>query len=100
MVNGVKVVVIFAMDNSSSVYTDNKKSILILGEDPADGLNDTTMTAEATYSVNITKSRKNICFSLHYIAGSSFLYAKGTRIYQLKAKANIVFGEHFKRFYT
>ena len=34
-----------------------KKDILIFGEGPADGLGDTTITAEAKYSVKITESR-------------------------------------------
>ena len=41
-----------------SVHSCNrKKTILILGEEPTDGLDDTTVTAEAKHSVNITKSR-------------------------------------------
>ena len=40
---------------SSSVHTDNKnKDILILGKGPTQGLGDTTLTAEAKYSVNFT----------------------------------------------
>ena len=37
---------------SSSVHVDNKgKDILILGEGPAQGLGDTTLTAEAKYPI-------------------------------------------------
>ena len=43
-----KNVIIFGADMSSSVHTDNKeKDILILGEEPTQGLDDTTLTAEA-----------------------------------------------------
>ena len=50
-----KNVVIFGTDMSSSVHTDNKnKDILILGKGPTQGLDDTTLTAEAKYSVNFT----------------------------------------------
>ena len=39
----------------SSVYIDNKrKDILILGDGPTQGLDDTTLTAEAIYSINFT----------------------------------------------
>ena len=40
-------VIIFGIDISSSVNVDNKKKyILILGEGPTQGLNDTTLTTE------------------------------------------------------
>ena len=39
---------------SSSVHADNKKKdILILCEGPTQGLNDTTLTAEKMYSINL-----------------------------------------------
>ena len=48
----------FFLINMLSVHSYNrKKNILILGEEPTDGLDDTTVTAEAKHSVNITKSR-------------------------------------------
>ena len=57
---------------SSSVYVDNKeKDILILGERPTQGLDDTTLAAEA---------------SLHYNGSNSFLFVNATKVYQLKAK--------------
>ena len=44
----VKNVIIFGVDLSSSVHIDNKgKDILILGLGPTQGLDDTTLTAEA-----------------------------------------------------
>lgn len=74
------------MDNSSSRNAANrKKEILVLGEDPADGLDGTTITAEAKFSINITKSRKSICVSLHYNATNSFLHANGVEICHFKA---------------
>ena len=42
-----KNVIIFGADMSSSVHFDNKKNnILIIGEGPTKGLDDTTLTAE------------------------------------------------------
>ena len=41
------------------MYTDNGK----IGKCPTDGLEDSTITAEAKYSVNITKLRKKICLN-------------------------------------
>ena len=44
---------------SSSKHIDNKrKYILILGEEPTQELDDTTLTAEAKYPINITQSGK------------------------------------------
>ena len=40
---------------SLSVHIDNKKNdILILGEDPTDGVHDTTVNAEKECSLNFT----------------------------------------------
>ena len=48
-------VIIFGADMSSYVHVDNKgKDILTLGERKIQGLNDTTLTAEAKYLINIT----------------------------------------------
>ena len=57
---------------SSSVPVDNlKKDNLLLGEGPIQGLDNTTITAEAKYSIveakylqklNIYKFRKKLCF--------------------------------------
>ena len=49
-------VIIFTTDMSSSVHITNKiKDILILGGGPTQGLNDTTLTAEAIYPINFTQ---------------------------------------------
>ena len=72
---------------SSSVHIDNKgKDILILGEGPTQGLDDTTLKAEAKYPINFTQSRKRFVLSLHYNGCNSFLFVNATKIYQFKAK--------------
>ena len=44
---------------SSSVHVDNKgKDIVILGEGPTQGLDNTTLTAEVIYPINFTQSGK------------------------------------------
>ena len=44
---------------NSSVHVDNKnKNILILGERPTQGLDDTILTAEAKYPINFTQPNK------------------------------------------
>ena len=56
-----KYVVIFGADMSSSVHVDNKeKDILVLGKGPTQGLDGTTLTAEAKYPINLTKSMKDL----------------------------------------
>ena len=48
---------------SSSVHTNNKnKNILILGKGPTQGIDDTTITAEAEYSINLSRSNRKFCF--------------------------------------
>ena len=68
-------VIIIGVDLNSSVYIDNKgKDILILGERPTQGLDDTTLTAETKYLINFTQSRKRFVLSLHYNGSNSFLF--------------------------
>ena len=46
---------------SSSVHIENKgKDILLLGEGSTQGLDDTTLTAEAKYPVNFTQPNKRL----------------------------------------
>ena len=72
---------------SSSVHVDNKgKDILILGEGPTQGLDDTTLTAEAKYPINFTQSGKRFVLSLHYNGSNSFLFVNATKVYQFKEK--------------
>ena len=55
--NWGKNVVIFGMENDSSVHADDRiKDILVLNEGPRGRLDDTTVTSEANYCVNITKA--------------------------------------------
>ena len=68
-------VIIFRVDQSSSVHVDNnKKYILILGEGPTQGLDGASLTVEKKYSINFTVTRKKFCLSLYY---------NGTNIYLL-----------------
>ena len=65
--------IIFGADMNSSVHIDNKrKDILILGEGPMQGLDDTTLAAEAKYLINFTQSGKRFVLSLQYNESNSF----------------------------
>ena len=47
---------------NSSVHLDNKKKyILLSGDGPAQGLDDTALTAEKKYSINFIESRNKFC---------------------------------------
>ena len=72
---------------SSSVHVDNTgNNILILGEGPTQGLDDTTLTAEGKYPINFTQSEKRFVLSLHYNRSNSFFFVNATKAYQFKAK--------------
>ena len=86
-----KNVIIFGVDVNSSVDVDNKgKDILILGEGPTQGLDDTTLKAEAKYPINFTQSGKRFVLSLHYNGSNSFLFVNATKVYQFKAKNSVI----------
>ena len=49
----------FGADMSSSMHTDNKnKDILMLGEGPTKGLDNTSLKVEAMYPINYTQPNK------------------------------------------
>ena len=91
-----KNVIIFGVDMSASVHFDNKgKYIFIPCEDSSQGLdNNTTLTAEAKYSINFTQSNRRFLLSLHYNGSDIFLFVNATKIYQLKAKDSEVKSIH------
>ena len=71
---------------SSSAHIDNKKKDrLVLGKGPTQRL-EHTLTAEKTYSINFTVTKKKFCLSLHYSGATSYLFFNGTDIYKFKAK--------------
>ena len=63
-----------------------KKKILILVEGPTQGLDDTTLTAEAIYPINFTQPNKRLVLSLHNNASNSLLFVNAIKKYQFKAK--------------
>ena len=68
------------------LYVDNKgKDILILGESLTQGLDDTTLTAEAQYSFNFSRSNREFCLTC-IIMGAAVFFVNATKIYQVKAK--------------
>ena len=76
------------MGNNVIIYHINNKGkyILILGKVSTQGLDDSTLSAEAQFSFNFSRSNRKFCLSLHYNGSNSFLFANTTKIYQFKAK--------------
>ena len=60
--------------------------MLILGKGSKDGLEITTLTTEAQYSVNFTEQQKKLCVSLYYNRSNSFLFLNGVKTYQFQPK--------------
>ena len=61
--------VIFEVNNSSSVHIDNKKKdVLLLGFD------DTTVTVKAEYSLTFTEQQIRFCSSIHHNGNKSFCW--------------------------
>ena len=75
-------------DMSPSLYIDNNnKDILILDKASKQGLDDTTLTAEAKYPIKFTQPRKRLKSSLHY-NGNNATNVNATNICQFKAKVS------------
>ena len=71
----------------SSVHVDNKrKDVLIFGEGTTQGLDDTTLTAEAKYPINFTQSGKRFISSLHSNGSNSFLFINATKYINSKQR--------------
>ena len=72
---------------SSSVHIHNKnEDVLILGEVPTQGLDDTTLAAEAKYPFNFTQPKKKFVLSLHCNGTNRLLFVNATKICQFKAQ--------------
>ena len=88
------------------MHIDNEKRyILILDIGPTQGLDDTTLTAEAKCSIKFSRSNQNFCIIPHDNGSDSFLFVNATKIYQFKArdseikKISLVFRKFFRRFF-
>ena len=72
---------------NSSVHANNKtKSILVLGKDFIQRLDNTTIYAEKLCSINLTKINTKFWSSLHYNGSNSYLFVNGREIHKFKAK--------------
>ena len=80
---------IFGVDESSLVHLNNKaNNIYVMGDGIVQGINDTTLYAEKTYSQNFTQPSKNFVLSLHYKGDDSYLFVNGKQELKFKAKTD------------
>ena len=59
---------------------------LIFGEEPIQGLDVTTLAADAKYLINFTQLRKRFVLNLHYNGNKNFSFVNATKMYQFKVK--------------
>ena len=68
------------------MHVDNKrKNILIFGEEPTDGLDD-TVTAEGKYPINFTQSGKRLVFCQQYNGSHGFLFLNAKKSISIQRK--------------
>ena len=66
-INNGRNVLIFGVRENPVIYSNNKaNNIFIMGDGFVQGINDTTLYAEKTYSQNFTAVNKKFALSLHY----------------------------------
>ena len=68
------------------MFITRKKDILILRQDPTQGLNSTTLTAEKLYSISFTATKTRFCLGLHYNGTNSYLFVNIQKLLNLKQK--------------
>ena len=72
---------------SSSVQIDNTgKVILTVGEEPLQGLDVTTLTAEAMYPISFTQPDKRFVLSLQYNGSNSFSFVNAAKNISVQSK--------------
>ena len=82
----VRNAIIFGVDKSSSSHSDNSKnSFLVLGEGPTYAVNGNFGSQEKKLSINLTKTKKKLCLSLHYTDDNSCLFINRKEIFKFKA---------------
>ena len=92
--NNGRNVLIFGIDESSLVHSNNKaNNIYVMGDGIVQRINDTTLYAEKTYSQNFTQPSKKFVLSLHYNGDNSYLFVNGKQELKFKAKDDELINE-------
>ena len=88
-INNGRNVLIFGVDESSLVHSNNKaNNIYVMGDGIVQGINDTTLYAEKTYSQNFTQPSKKFVLSLRYNGDDGYLFVNGKQELKFKAKTD------------
>ena len=66
------------------IFIIEKKGILVVGEGPTQELDNSTVTGEAKYPINFTRSGKRSVLRLHYNGSNSFSFVNTVKMYQFK----------------
>ena len=82
---GVKALLFLEFIFAHQRILTTKKDILILDEGPTQRLDDTTLTAEAKYSINFSRSHRKFRLSCNY-NGSKSLFVSATKDVNSKQK--------------
>ena len=86
-INNGRNVLIFGVDESSVIHSDNKaNNIYVMGDGIVQGVNDTTLYAEKIYSQNFTQPNKKFILSLHYNGDDSYLFLNAKHKLKFKCK--------------
>ena len=86
-INNGRNVIIFGVHENSVIHSNNKtNNIYIMGDGFVQGIADTTLYAEKTYSQNFTQPSKKFILSLHYNGDDSYLFVNGKQELKFKCK--------------
>ena len=86
-INNGRNVIIFGVHENSVIHSNNKtNNIYIMGDGFVQGIVDTTLYAEKTYSQNFTQPSKKFVLSLHYNRYDSYLFVTGKQELKFKSK--------------
>ena len=103
----VKNIIISGVNMSSSVHIACKeKDILIFDKGPIQGLDDTTLTTEAQYSINLSRSKRKFCFSLQYNESNRFFICYCYKNISIQSKRfwyqkiSLVFSKYFRKIFS
>ena len=88
-INNGRKVLIFGVGERSLGHSNNKaNNIYVMGDDIVQGINNTILYAEKTYSQNFTQPSKKFVLSLHYNGDDSYLIVNGKQELKFKAKTD------------
>ena len=86
-INNGRNIIIFGVHENSVIHSNYKRSnIYIMGNGFVQGIADTTLYAEKTYSQNLTQPSKKFVLSLHYNGDDSYLFVNGRQELKCKTK--------------